>query len=111
VLIAQTRRDHTSEAPLLARLIDAGVSVNGRNDEGATPLEKAASQFKYTDASLRPFYDVLLARQDLDLLGPGLSDRPVLVNLRRWYAKRALLVERAEALLTERGIPVPPPAN
>lgn len=109
VLLGQNTHDFPLEAPLLQRLLDDGADVNERTEDGMTPLEQAASKFKFSDASLQPFYDVLLARPDLDLVGPGLDGRPVLVNLRKWYAKRAALVERAEALLTERGVPLPEP--
>jgi hypothetical protein len=52
-----------------------------------------------------------LARPDVDLIGQGVDGRPVLVNLRKWYAKRGALVERVEAMLIERGIPLPEPQN
>lgn len=79
--------------------------------ESGTPLETIAAKFTFSDVDLTPFYDVLLARPDLDLLQPGLSGRPVLVNLRTWSAKRGELVIRAEQTLTDRGVPVPPRAQ
>ena len=107
--LARNSHDFTAEAPLLKRLLDAGADVNAVDAKVGTPLETLAAKFTFSDADLEPFYDVLLARPDLDLLQPGLSGRPVLVNLRKWSAKRGELVIRAEQTLTDRGIPVPPP--
>lgn len=103
--------DFAAEAPLLKRLLDAGADVNHVDSKVGTPLETLAAKFKFSDATLTPFYDVLLARPDLDLLQPGLDGRTVLTNLRKWSAKRGELVIRAEQTLTDRGIPVPPPAR
>jgi hypothetical protein len=110
VLVGQNTHDFVSEAILLERMLDAGADVNEvMPNDNATPLEAAASKFKFSDRDLTPFYDVFLSRPDIDLLAPGLDGRPVLVNLRKWYALRADLVERAEKLLTERGIALPEP--
>lgn len=111
ILLCRNPNDPVPEAALLQKLIDAGYSVNDRTDDGMTPLEEVAARFKFSDATLTPYYDVLLARPEIDLLGPGLDGRPVLTNLRKWYAKRGLLVERVEALLVERGLPVPGPGS
>lgn len=111
VLLGGNTHDFDSEVRLLERLLDEGADVNESTSRDGTPLETIAARFKYDDRTLTPVYDVLLRRPDIDLLRPGLSGRPVLVNLRKWYARRAVLVERCEALLTERGIPLPPPGN
>lgn len=108
VLLGRADHDFDAEPALLERMLDLGADVNAVLPRFGTPLETIAGAFKYRDATLTPFYDVLLARPDLDVLAPGLDGRPVLVNLRKWSAKRADLVARCEALLTERGIPVPP---
>lgn len=111
VLVAGYDHDFDAEAALLQRMLDMGADVNTVLPSDGTSLETAAAVFKFNDETLKPFYDVFLARPDLDLLQPGLGGRLVLINLRKWYAKRADLVERCEALLTERGIPLPPPSN
>lgn len=108
-LVGANKHDFTAEAPVLERMLDAGADINQVDPRFGTPLETAAAKFKFSDSDLEPFYNVFLSRNDLDLLAPGLGDRPVLVNLRKWYAKRALLVERAEDLLRSRNIPVPEP--
>jgi len=89
--------DIVAEAPLLKRLLDAGADVNHVDPKVGTPLETIAAKFKFSDAILTPFYDVLLARPDLDLLKPGLDGRTVLTNLRKWSAKRGDLVIRARS--------------
>ena len=110
VLLGRGEHDVDAEAVLLERMLDAGADVKEVLPKRGTPLETVAAQFAFSDRDLTPFYDVLLARPDIDLLGPGLSGRPVLLTLRKWYAKRGELVERVEALLTERGVPLPDPA-
>ncbi|MCP3421681.1 hypothetical protein [Nocardioides pinisoli] len=111
VLLARNEHDFAAEAPLVERLLDAGVDVNEVLPNDGTPLETLAARFKFSDVTLTPFYDVLLARPDLDLLRHGKNGRTVLGNLRKWSAKRAELVIRAEQTLTDRGIPVPPPGQ
>ena len=111
ILVGGNPHDIEAEAPLLQRRLELGADVNKVTPKSGTPLEAAAARFKYTDKTLTPFYDVPLARPDLDLLQPALDARPVRVNLRKCYAKRADLVERCESLLRERGIPVPEPAS
>ena len=103
VLVGQNQHDFDSEAVLLERLLDAGADVNAVMPGFGTALETAAAKLTFSDRDLTPFYDVFLARSDIDLGGPGLDGRVVLVNLRKWYALRGDLVERAEALMTERG--------
>ncbi|GAB2631983.1 hypothetical protein GCM10027270_20240 [Nocardioides ginkgobilobae] len=108
VLLGQNAHDPEPEAELLARLLDAGADVNHAVPDVGTPLETIAKKFKFSDADNQPFYDVLLARPDIDFLAPGLDGRPVLVNLRKWYALRGHLVEQVEAVLNRRGITAPP---
>lgn len=111
VLVGAANHDFEAEAPLLERMLDQGADVNQVVPKRGTPLEAVAAQFKFSDRDLTPFYDVLLTRPDIDFTTPGLGGRSVLVNLRTWYAKRAALVERVEALMTERGLPLPDPAS
>lgn len=109
--MARNQHDFVAEAPLLTRLLDAGADVNAVVAKFGTPLETLAAKFTFSDMALTPFYDVLLARPDLDLLQPGMGGRPVLVNLRKWSAQRGELVIRAGQTLTDRGIALPPPAR
>ncbi|WP_185995575.1 hypothetical protein [Nocardioides campestrisoli] len=111
VLVGRNEHDFDAEAGLLQRMLDLGADINEVLPGFGTPLETAAAKFKFSDKSLTPFYDVLLARPDIDLVQPGLDGRPVLINLRKWYAKRGELVERVEALLIERGVPLPDPTK
>lgn len=111
VLLGRNNHDFDAEAPLLTRMLDAGADVNEVDRKFGTPLETLAAKFKFSDVTLIPFYDVLLARPDLDLLQPSFFGRTVLANLRNWSAQRGQLVIRAEQVLTDRGIPVPPPTN
>lgn len=109
VLLGRNQHDFDAEAPLLKRLLDAGADVNEVMAKFGTPLETIAAKFKFSDVDLAPFYDVLLAHPDLDLLQQSIDGRTVLGNLRKWSGGRGELVIRAEQALTDRGIPVPPP--
>ena len=68
VLLGRNQHDFTAEAPLLARIFDQGADVNEVMKKFGTPLETIAAKFKFSDVELEPFYDILLARPDLDLL-------------------------------------------
>jgi hypothetical protein len=109
VLLGRNQHDFAAEAPLLERMLDAGADVNEVTAKFGTPLETIAAKFKFSDVELTPFYDVLLARPDLDLLQQSMDGRTVLGNLRKWAGGRGELVIRAEQTLTDRGIPLPPP--
>lgn len=109
VLVDQNEHDFETEAILLKRMLDAGADVNQISPKAGTPLETAAAKFKFSDRDLTPFYDVLLARPDIDFLTESLNGRTVIARLRKWYAKRAGLVERVERTMTERGVPLPEP--
>ena len=77
-------------------MLDAGAGVNESMAKFGTPLETIAAKFKFSDIDLAPFYDVLLARPDLDLLQKSIYGRTVLGNLRHWSGGRGELVVRAE---------------
>lgn len=104
VLIARPQHDFALEAKLIERLLDAGANVNDRTADGMTVIERTAGHMRFEDSDLQPFYDVLLARPDLDLDGPGLDGRPILVNLRKLPPpKRAAFLEQVERLVAARG--------
>ena len=107
VLVDGHYHDFGAEAPLLQRLFDGGADVNAVHKKHGTPLETIASLFKYEETQLAPFYDVFVARPDLDPLKISVYGHTVLSNIRRW--DRPLLAGRLEAYLHERGINVPAP--
>lgn len=108
-LLGNNAHDFAAEPALLHRLLESGADVNQSLARSGTPLEALAGVGKFTDAQLQPFYDVILDWPALDLLRPGRVAPTVLATLRRGYARRACLVEQAEAVLTARGVPLPPP--
>lgn len=101
VLLAGNRHNAEVEAPLLAAMLERGADVNAVSPKDGTPLETIAARFKYTEADLKPYFDVILGRDDLDLLKTSVFGDTVLTNLRKWVDVRADLVARAEAYLTE----------
>jgi hypothetical protein len=110
VLLGRNNHDFELEAPLVQRMLDEGADVNRvvRDKKRGTPLESLAGKLKFSDRDLGPFYDVLLARPELDLLQTSSHDHTVLANLRKMAPIRAELVQRAEQTLRDRGIAVPP---
>ena len=63
---------------------------------------RAAGQFKFSDEKLAPLYDVLFARDDLDVLQTSLHDRSVYANVQKWVQRRAALVARMNEYLRDR---------
>ena len=110
VLLARNEHDFAVDARLVERLLDAGVEWT-RFFRTTGHRWRRWQQGSSSAMSPTPFYDVLLARPDLDLLRQSKNGHTVLGNLRKWSAKRAELVIRAEQTLTDRGIPVPPPGQ
>ena len=107
VLVDGHHHDFDAESPLLRRLLDGGADVNAGYKKHGTPLETIASLFKYDETQLAPFYDVFVARPDLDPLKISAYGHTVLSNIRRW--DRPVLAGRLEEYLRERGIDVPAP--
>lgn len=105
VLLGRRRHDAAVDAPLLRRLLDGGADVNAASTTTGTPVQTLASQGKFSDAELGPFYDVLFARPDLDLRRPGKGGRSTLESVRLMAARRPELVARAEAYARQRGEP------
>jgi ankyrin repeat protein len=94
--------DFEAEAPLLKRLLDGGADINKVIRKFGTPLESLAAQFKFTDETLAPLYDVLFASDDLDLLQTSLHGRSVYANIQKWEQRRAALVARMDEYLRDR---------
>ena len=107
MLLDGDRHTPKAEAPLVAVMLERGASVNAVDPTVGTPLETIAARFKFTDDELKPFYDVLFGRKDLDLLQVSIHGNTVFSNLCRWSAQRAKLIARAGAYLTDHGIAVP----
>ncbi|NML51595.1 hypothetical protein HHL19_21730 [Streptomyces sp. R302] len=106
VLLGSAHLAPELEAPLLRRLLDDGADVNAVAEGYGTPLQLLMSQFAYTDETLAPFYDVLFARGDLDLLMTGAfgkSAYALAVKTRRRQGLRA----RMERYLAVHGIGIP----
>ncbi|MFD8977797.1 hypothetical protein [Streptomyces sp. NPDC059593] len=105
-LLGNARLAPELEAPLLRRLLDDGADVNAVAKRYGTPLQLLMSQFAYTDEALAPFYDVLFARDDLDLLmigAFGKSAYAMAVKSKRRQGLRA----RMEQYVTLHGIEIP----
>jgi hypothetical protein len=104
VLLSQGTHDVPSEAPLLQRLLDGGADVNAvAGNRWGTPFQTLASRLKFSDEELAPFYDVLFARPDLDLLRTGKEGRSSLQSARLLAQGREDLVRRMEEYLRRHG--------
>jgi ankyrin repeat protein len=102
VLLGRGIHDFEAEVPLLKRLLDGGADINKVIRKFGTPLETLAAQFKFSDETLAPLYDVLFARDDLDLWQTSLHDRSVYANVQKRVQRRAALVARMDDYLRDR---------
>ncbi|MBI9114690.1 hypothetical protein [Sanguibacter suaedae] len=104
LLFAHNVHDVEAEVPLLKRLISGGADANIVAGRGwGTPLQTLASRLKFSDEELEPFYDVLFAQPDLDLLREGESGRSTLESARLMANDRQKLAERMEDYLHAHG--------
>lgn len=78
VLLGNQRAVIDADARLLRRLLDGGSDVNRSLERFGTPVFTIARQLKYAESDLEPFYEVLLARPDLDPLAPNTQGRTLL---------------------------------
>jgi len=107
-LFGHNSHDFAAEAPLLRRLLDGGADINAvAGDRWGTPIQTLAAKGKYSDKQLAPFYDVIFARPDLDLLKPGKKGRSDLDSARLFGPRRADLLARMEDYLRRQGREVP----
>jgi hypothetical protein len=107
LLFSQKRHDFALEVPLVGRLLDSGADLNWVSPVWGTPLQILNGQGKFSDAELAPFYDVIFARPEVDLLKPGERGWSSLESVRRAGPRRSDLRERMEAYLTQHGQAVP----
>lgn len=106
VLLGSARLAPEHEAPLLRRLLDGGADVNAVAEDHGTPLQLLMSQFAYTDETLAPFYDVLFARDDLDLTMIGAFGKSAYAIAVKSKRRQELRV-RMERYLISRGTGIP----
>lgn len=74
-LLGRTLHDVPGEAVIVKRLLDGGADLNRFSGRFRTPLFTIARQFKFSDATLTPFYNLFFARPDLDLRSPAPDGR------------------------------------
>jgi hypothetical protein len=104
VLLSATAHDFAAETPLLARLVDEGADINA--DSGSpwgTPLQTLSRTFKFSDADLAPFYDVLFARPELDVTTANSQGRSVTESAQAAIRRRAGLLARCQAYTNQYG--------
>lgn len=107
VLLGKRHEKIDGEAALLTRLLEGGADPNLVSPKNGSPLQILNTQYAYSDEQLAPFYDVLFARDDLDLLRPGAYRSTTFGLAVKARSKRPQLVERMETYLRDRGIPIP----
>lgn len=76
VLLTQRDQDLQAEAPLLARLVEAGADINKPDPKRGAPLAILAAS-RIPDAEAEPMYRPFFARPDLDLDAPASQVRTV----------------------------------
>ncbi|MEU2509012.1 hypothetical protein ABZ621_30470 [Streptomyces sp. NPDC007863] len=85
------------------RLLEDGAVA----EDSGTPLQLLMSPFAYTDETLAPFYDVLFARGDLDLLTTGAFGKSAYVMAAEIRHRQGLRA-RVERYLAVHRIGFPP---
>nr|WP_201471116.1 hypothetical protein [Microbacterium hydrocarbonoxydans] len=98
ILLSATAHDFAAETPLLTRLIEGGADINA--DSGrrwGTPLQTLSRTFKFSDEDLAPFYDVLFARPELDVVTASGKGRSVTESAEAAIDHRADLLARCRA--------------
>jgi hypothetical protein len=101
-LLGRTLHDVPLEAVILNRLLDGGADLNRFSGRFRTPLFTIARQFKFSDATLTPFYDQLFARPHLNLRstapdGRSTADSILLFSDRARSALKARVTAHLEA--------------
>lgn len=99
-VMAALREHDAAEPALLSRMLDLGADVNLVVPGHGTPLERFGQSFSVPESELIPFYDVLFARDDLDLQQKSVYG-PVHSTLLKWREHRPELVARAERHLAD----------
>jgi hypothetical protein len=99
ILFGQTSHDFEAEVPLVQRLLAGGADVNAIAAKWGTATQTLAGVLKFSDDELAPFYDVLFARDDLDLVTPAANGRSTLESTRLLAEGRTDLAARMDRYL------------
>jgi hypothetical protein len=99
ILFGQTSHDFDAEVPLVQRLLAGGTDVNAIAAKWGTAMQTLAGVLKFSDEELAPFYDVLFARDDLDLVTPAANGRSTLESTRLLAEGRTDLAARMDRYL------------
>jgi hypothetical protein len=102
ILFSQTSHDFEAEVPLVQRLLAGGTDINAIAAKWGTATQMLAGVLKFSDEELAPFYDVLFARDDLDLVTPAGAGRSTLESTRLLAEGRTELTARMERYLAVR---------
>ncbi|MCK0113459.1 YrhB family protein [Ornithinimicrobium sp. F0845] len=108
VLLGRPRLDAATDAALLRRLFEGGCDPNRTMERFGTPLVTLARQLKFTDETLAPFYDVLLAAPGFDPMAPPPPAPSTFEALVLLGERRAILTDRVRDLLRAQGRQPPP---
>lgn len=91
ILFSHQPHEYEAEAELATRLIECGADPNLVSPRFGSPLATLAATFKFTDATLQPFYTALIASGKLDLTTTDKGGRTMLENI-------AVKVKRRQSL-------------
>lgn len=94
LLFSHEPHDYEAEAHLTTRLIEAGADVNLVSPRFGSPLALLAATFKYSDATLQPFYTALIDSGKLALATPDKGGRTMMQNVAVKVKKRGALYEQ-----------------
>lgn len=98
ILFSHEPHDFAQEAALATRLMDRGADPNLVSPRFGSPLATLAAAFKYTDATLQPFYTALIESGRLDLTTVDKGGRTMLENIAVKVKRRQSLYDQLLAL-------------
>ena len=103
ILFSHEPHDHAAEGVLASRLIAEGADVNLVSPRFGSPLATLAATFKYSDATLQPFYDALIDSGELVLATIDKGGRTMMENIKVKTRKRADLYRQLLDLANRTG--------
>jgi len=96
------------DVALFRRLLDAGADINAVNKKYGTPVQRLSETLLNKDESLGvPFYDVIFAREDLDLFKIGAFKKSSYRSIELNKDYFPILWTRVQQYVREHGLVVP----
>lgn len=108
VLLTHVRSTFTdTDMALLHRLLDGGADVNASAKGFGTPLQLLRRYAGQGETNVLPVYEVLFARDDLDLFNPGKYGHSTYSSAWKTRESKPILWQRVQQYIADHGLQVP----